>query len=193
MLTPANAFRRMLAAAAVPLALAGCEANSEDSAEGSAATAKEAAGQTAAHSTPTRTGYADVEGGRINYQVYGDLNSGKTPLLVLHGSFMSGDAMQPFVEPFAASRPVIAIDARGHGRTGDLPGPITVILGSGKRLFGDGTLPSAMRMVEHQITPRGNIIATYEPDGSVETGSFGEQEPSAAELERREKVELGTW
>jgi dihydrofolate reductase len=68
-----------------------------------------------------------------------------------------------------------------------------VLLGSGKRLFGDGTLPSAMRMVEHQITPRGNIIATYQPDGSVVTGSFGEQEPSAAELERREKVELGTW
>ena len=29
------------------------------------------------------------------------------------------------VQPFFASRPVIAIDARGHGRTGDVPGPIT--------------------------------------------------------------------
>ena len=76
-------------------------------------------------SQPTRTGYADVEGGRVYYQVHGDLKSGKTPLLVLHGSFMSGDSMRPFVDPFAASRPVIAVDARGHGRTGDLPGPIT--------------------------------------------------------------------
>jgi dihydrofolate reductase len=68
-----------------------------------------------------------------------------------------------------------------------------VILGSGKRLFGDGTPPGAMRMVEHQITPGGNIIATYQPDGAVETGSFGTEEPSAAELDRREKVEAGTW
>ncbi len=68
-----------------------------------------------------------------------------------------------------------------------------VILGSGKRLFGEDTSPSAMRMVEHQITPRGNIIATYRPDGAVETGSFGAEEPSAAELERRERVEAGTW
>jgi hypothetical protein len=60
-------------------------------------------------------------------------------------------------------------------------------------LFGDGTPPGAMRMVEHQITPGGNIIATYQPDGAVETGSFQADEPSAAELDRREKVEEGTW
>ena len=68
-----------------------------------------------------------------------------------------------------------------------------VILGSGKRLFGDGTPPGAMRMVEHQITPGGNIIATYQPDGAVETGSFGADEPSAAELDRLEKIEESTW
>jgi pimeloyl-ACP methyl ester carboxylesterase len=45
--------------------------------------------------------------------------------LVLHGSFMSADSMAPLIKPFAATRPVIALDARGHGRTGDLPGPIT--------------------------------------------------------------------
>lgn len=47
------------------------------------------------------------------------------PLLVLHGSFMSTESMGPLIKPFAATRPVIALDARGHGRTGDLPGPIT--------------------------------------------------------------------
>lgn len=68
-----------------------------------------------------------------------------------------------------------------------------VLVGSGKRLFGDGTAPGAMRMVEHLVTPRGNIIATYQPDGAVEPGSFARQDPSAAELERREKVEQGIW
>ncbi len=119
------ALHRILVSAVVPLVLAGGDARSADSTQGSAASASETAGQTTAPLPPTRTGYADVEGGRIFYQVYGDLNSGKTPLLVLHGSFMWGDTMLPFVEPFVASRPVITIDARGHGRTGDLPGSIT--------------------------------------------------------------------
>jgi pimeloyl-ACP methyl ester carboxylesterase len=125
---PGNAFRRMLLAAAIPLALAGCDGGSANSTQRPAAAANETAGQTTARSTPTRTGFANVEGGRIYYQVYGDLNTGRTPLLVLHGGFMSGDAMRPFVEPFAASRPVIAIDARGHGRSGEFPGPITYAL-----------------------------------------------------------------
>lgn len=72
-----------------------------------------------------RSGYAEVDGLRIYYQVHGDLTTGKTPLLFLHGSFMSGDAMMPFIDPLVAARPVIAIDQRGHGRTGDFEGPLT--------------------------------------------------------------------
>lgn len=68
-----------------------------------------------------------------------------------------------------------------------------VILGSGKRWFGDGIAPGAMRMVEHQVTSRGNIIATYAPDGEIECKAVQEREPSAAERERREKVADGTW
>jgi dihydrofolate reductase len=68
-----------------------------------------------------------------------------------------------------------------------------VILGSGKRLFGNGTLPRSMRMVENQVTDRGNIIATYEPAGAVKPGSFATIEPSAAELARQEKIAGGTW
>src|ERR671924_1355079 len=54
-----------------------------------------------------------------------------------------------------------------------------VVLGSGKRLFGDGTPARSMRMVEHRVTSAGNIIAEYEPDGEVETGSFATDTPSA--------------
>jgi dihydrofolate reductase len=68
-----------------------------------------------------------------------------------------------------------------------------VVIGSGKRLFGDGTAPAAMRLAEHLVTRGGNIIATYQPDGPVEPGSFATREPSAAELARRAKVEEGTW
>ncbi|WP_332679181.1 alpha/beta fold hydrolase [Brevundimonas sp.] len=65
-----------------------------------------------------------VEGGEIRYRVIGDPQTGKTPLLVLHGAFMSADAMSPLTD-LLAGRPLIVVDQRGHGRTGDLPGPIT--------------------------------------------------------------------
>jgi len=68
-----------------------------------------------------------------------------------------------------------------------------LVLGKGKRLFGEGTPPRAMRMVEQRITRIGTIIATYEPAGSVKTGTFATKEPSKAELERREKIEQGAW
>lgn len=65
-----------------------------------------------------------VDGGAIHYQVIGDLHGGKTPVLVLHGAFMSADAMKPLTD-LLTGRPVIVVDQRGHGRTGDLPGPIS--------------------------------------------------------------------
>ena len=67
---------------------------------------------------------AAVNGGEIRYFVHGDLASGKTPLLVLHGAFMTSDAMKPLTD-LITDRPLIVVDQRGHGRTGDLPGPIT--------------------------------------------------------------------
>jgi dihydrofolate reductase len=68
-----------------------------------------------------------------------------------------------------------------------------VVLGTGKRLFGDGTPPRSMRMVAHQVTPGGNVIAEYEPVGEVEPGSFQTIEPTAAELERRDRIAAGAW
>jgi pimeloyl-ACP methyl ester carboxylesterase len=107
------------------LALLGCERESVGQGRRSTAAAPDSAAVTAAHTPPARTGYANVNGARHYYEVRGDLKSGKTPLLVLHGSFMSADAMAPLVERFARTRPVIATDARGHGRTPDVPGPMT--------------------------------------------------------------------
>ncbi len=68
-----------------------------------------------------------------------------------------------------------------------------VILGSGKRLFGDGSPAQAMRMREHQITSAGNVIATYEPSGEVKPDSSHTTKPSAAERKRRDKIAAGTW
>jgi dihydrofolate reductase len=67
-----------------------------------------------------------------------------------------------------------------------------IVLGTGKRLFGQGTPPRTLRLVDHRISSGGTVIATYEPAGSVETGSFG-QIASAREDERQAKMKDGTW
>ena len=67
-----------------------------------------------------------------------------------------------------------------------------VLLGSGKRLFGEGTRPGTLKLVDHQVSPGGTGIATYEPAGSVETGSFGAV-TSAREDERQARMKDGTW
>lgn len=99
-----------------------------------AALPQPAAAETTAANAPPATaqpivapgkGHVDVGGAAIHYQVHGDLKSGRTPLLVLHGAFMSADAMKPLIDPFVPSRPVIAIDARGHGRSGGVDGPLS--------------------------------------------------------------------
>lgn len=47
-----------------------------------------------------------------------------------------------------------------------------VLLGTGKRLFGDGTAPGDLRLTASQVSSTGVVIATYEPAGEVKTGSF---------------------
>lgn len=63
-----------------------------------------------------------------------------------------------------------------------------VVLGHGKRLFGDGTRPVGMTLVSSDVSTTGVIIATYEPAGDVPIGSFQLSNPSAAELARRERM-----
>jgi dihydrofolate reductase len=48
--------------------------------------------------------------------------------------------------------------------------PLT--LGSGKRLFTDGTIPAAFKVTESQVSPSGIILVNYERAGSVTTGSL---------------------
>lgn len=63
-----------------------------------------------------------------------------------------------------------------------------VVLGNGKRLFGAGTPPGALKLVNHDISSTGVVIATYEPAGKVPIGSFELAKPSPAELKRRERM-----
>ena len=48
--------------------------------------------------------------------------------------------------------------------------PLT--LGSGKRLFVDGTIPAAFKVTESTVSPNGIIIVNYERAGAIRTGSY---------------------
>ncbi|TMD26008.1 MAG: dihydrofolate reductase, partial [Chloroflexi bacterium] len=47
-----------------------------------------------------------------------------------------------------------------------------VVLGTGKRLFADGTMPAGLRVVQSSVSPSGVVVASYARAGDVKTGSF---------------------
>ncbi len=49
--------------------------------------------------------------------------------------------------------------------------PVTI--GSGKKLFAEGTKPQAFKVTDSAISPTGVVIATYEPSGELRTGTIG--------------------
>jgi dihydrofolate reductase len=65
-----------------------------------------------------------------------------------------------------------------------------VVLGQGKRLFGEGALPVGLRPINTKSSTTGVTINIYRPSGSIRTGSFMLKEPSPAEIERRRKVAM---
>ena len=68
-----------------------------------------------------------------------------------------------------------------------------VVLGHGKRLFGNGTPVEALRMVDNKVTPSGAIIATFEPAGTIEHGWAGPQSTSQRERARQAAMAEGRW
>lgn len=63
-----------------------------------------------------------------------------------------------------------------------------LLLGKGKRLFGDGTVPAGLKLVDTKASTTGVILSTYVPAGTIQPGSFGLETPSDAELARRERM-----
>lgn len=62
--------------------------------------------------------------------------------------------------------------------------PLT--LGAGRKLFEDGTIPAAFRMVESTATPSGVLVANYQRAGDVKVGTMGagiDAYPSANNLD----------
>jgi dihydrofolate reductase len=64
-----------------------------------------------------------------------------------------------------------------------------VLLGKGKRLFDETSEPRGFQLTHSAVSPKGLVAATYVRDGEVKTATIGgAQEPTPAELARREKL-----
>jgi dihydrofolate reductase len=60
-----------------------------------------------------------------------------------------------------------------------------VVLGTGKRLFGEGTVPAALKLVETQTSSTGVVLQVHDVVGKPSYGSFAVEEQSTVELGRR--------
>ncbi len=63
-----------------------------------------------------------------------------------------------------------------------------LLLGTGKRLFGEGTAAAALKVTDNRMSTTGVTITTYERAGEIEVGSFGLEKPTEAELKRRRRI-----
>jgi dihydrofolate reductase len=75
-------------------------------------------------------------------------------------SYGSGDLLQTLIRASLVDRYRLMI--------------FPVVIGSGKRLFGDGAIPAGLRLVDGRVSSTGVFLGMYEPAGEVRTGTVGE-------------------
>lgn len=74
---------------------------------------------------PPKTGYVHVNGMKMYYEIHGTGSASTMPIIVLHGAYMNILNMGDIIPELAATHKVYAIEFQGHGRTTDIPRPIT--------------------------------------------------------------------
>ncbi len=100
--------------------LASCQSDPKEGQNASAGQHRAAPQDTAASQLikPAESGYADVNGLALYYEVYGN----GQPIVLLHGSYMSIPLNWSHIIPLLAKdRKVIVTEMQGHGRTRDIP------------------------------------------------------------------------
>jgi dihydrofolate reductase len=100
------------------------------------------------------------------------LKQGDGPMLLLQGS---GDLIQT----------LLSSDLIDEFTLWTFP----LVLGRGKRLFGKGAMPVALKLTDSKVSTTGVTISSYVRDGEIVTGSFALEPLTSAEQERREKME----
>src|SRR5437763_1866636 len=65
---------------------------------------------------------------------------------------------------------------------------VPVVLGSGKKLFADGSAPHSFKLTSSRVAPDGLIVGHYERAGGITTADAGLDSPSAREMARQDRM-----
>ena len=65
---------------------------------------------------------------------------------------------------------------------------VPVVLGGGKKLFADGSMPHAYTLTRSRVSSTGVLIGHYDRDGEIETGGTELDSPSDREIARQERM-----
>jgi dihydrofolate reductase len=65
---------------------------------------------------------------------------------------------------------------------------VPVVLGSGKKLFADGSAPHSFKLTKSRVSPNGLIVGHYDREGEIKIGSFAIDSPSEREIARQERM-----
>jgi dihydrofolate reductase len=65
---------------------------------------------------------------------------------------------------------------------------VPIILGSGKKLFVDGSAQHSFKLVRSRISTNGLVVTHYEREGGIKIGNAAADSPSKREITRRERL-----
>jgi dihydrofolate reductase len=65
---------------------------------------------------------------------------------------------------------------------------VPAVLGSGKKLFADGSAPHAYKLTRSRVSSTGIIVGHYERDGEIKIGDTALDAPSEREVARQERM-----
>jgi dihydrofolate reductase len=63
-----------------------------------------------------------------------------------------------------------------------------VVIGTGKRFFGDGAIPAGLKLVDSKVSKTGVTFNTYQRAADIKPGSMEFDQPTEAEIERRQRL-----
>ncbi len=65
---------------------------------------------------------------------------------------------------------------------------VPIVLGSGKKLFTDGSAPHSFKLTRSRVSPNGLIVGHYVREGEVKIGDTALDSPSEREIARRRRM-----
>jgi dihydrofolate reductase len=65
---------------------------------------------------------------------------------------------------------------------------VPIVLGSGKKLFADGSAPHSFKLTRSRVSPKGLMVGHYEREGDIKIGDTMLDSPSEREIARQARL-----